>query len=348
MENVLTPLCKRSKGRGAFIKLCAASTRFLRSPVHVCGLLILLLLLLLGYSRAQPLLRWGKAHSRPVRRFGSHGLGCLQVPPTARNTASSDALLIMAARGGHIADPLMRQLLSVQRFMPKTAVALIVDEPVSAALWRYLEDQASGSEGPLPSLRIRVYSWDGMTTRLPPEMSNWMVNEQRMLINSMIIADFQAGGSLHTEEVLWQLGMDDCAAFPQVDVVGLIDARDTMFQGDIWEPLWREVEADRTKSGSVAGSRSDALPPILVVSAEARSKTIGSCPYNSGWINKCYGQAAASAVSGLNILCSGVIVGTVQAVASYMTDFMVPACINCMEVRIAALQFLHCISCTAR
>jgi hypothetical protein len=238
-------------------------------------------------------------------------------------------LLIMVARGGHIAEPLTRHLLSLQCFAPETFVAVVVDEAVSESLRRQLHNSP---------LRIRAYSWADMQSRLPDAMKSMLVNAQRMYVNAMVIADYRSGGTKHQGQVIWQLNMNQPDGFPRIGLVALVDARDVVFQGDPWEPLRREVKEDLEIVKTTGGKNSrvrlgpDGVPEILVSSQEPRTMSIGRCPYNSKWIVECYGSAALEVVENWPILCSGLIFGTIHAVESYMKDYMVPACVNCMKM----------------
>jgi hypothetical protein len=194
-------------------------------------------------------------------------------------------------------------------------------------------------------LRIRAYSWADMQSRLPDALKGMLVNEQRMYVNAMVIEDYRSGGRKHQGQVIWQLNMDmdkdkQGGDFPRIGLVGLVDARDVVFQGDPWEPLWREAKADLDIVKSTAGGKSsrvrlgpDGMPQILVSSQESRTMSIGRCPYNSKWLVECYGPAALDVLANWPIICSGLIFGTIHAVESYMKEYMVPACVNCMKMQ---------------
>jgi hypothetical protein len=49
-------------------------------------------------------------------------------------------------------------------------------------------------------------------------------------------------------------------------------------------------------------------------------RTIGNCPYNSGWIKRIYGQDVLTQMSDSRIVCSGVTLGPGKEVENYLSE----------------------------
>lgn len=65
----------------------------------------------------------------------------------------------------------------------------------------------------------------------------------------------------------------------------------------------------------------------LCVFLEDPSKTIGTCPFNAGWILKKYGRSEVSRLYNCEISCSGVTIGGISQILSYLAalhDHLLP------------------------
>lgn len=85
---------------------------------------------------------------------------------------------------------------------------------------------------------------------------------------------------------------------PVYDSVMFVDARDTVFQSDIFSHM-------RNGEG-------------LYVFQEQRPRTISECGWNSGWVKDCYGDAGLAKVGRSVISCSGTTLGSWKDVLAYI------------------------------
>lgn len=58
--------------------------------------------------------------------------------------------------------------------------------------------------------------------------------------------------------------------------------------------------------------RDDQPGEDLLLQQEYVGQTIGSCPYNSGWIKSCWGNDALDYMKRKHIICSGTIMGNAE------------------------------------
>lgn len=82
--------------------------------------------------------------------------------------------------------------------------------------------------------------------------------------------------------------------------VVMVDIRDTAFQSDPFALLREE-----------AG--------VFHVFGEQPGVSIETCGWNSGWVKDCFGEDTYNAVRGSPIVCSGVSMGTMDAVGDYLS-----------------------------
>ncbi|EKX33292.1 hypothetical protein GUITHDRAFT_51279, partial [Guillardia theta CCMP2712] len=79
----------------------------------------------------------------------------------------------------------------------------------------------------------------------------------------------------------------------------MADVRDTAFQGDPFEIL------------------KDSSSSFLAFTG-VQDRTIGQCGWNGGWVRDCFGPEMFSRLSSKPIICSGISMGTMDAVKSYL------------------------------
>jgi hypothetical protein len=87
---------------------------------------------------------------------------------------------------------------------------------------------------------------------------------------------------------------------PMADLVMITDLRDVVFQNDPFENPVRGLE----------------------VYLEDDSVRIGREPFNTRWIQDLYGQAGLREMSGHQVSCSGVVVGTREDMLAYLGEMM--------------------------
>lgn len=86
------------------------------------------------------------------------------------------------------------------------------------------------------------------------------------------------------------------------DRVLLIDARDSLFLSDPFVFL-----PDTAQNESV-----------FLAFGEQNKMAIGDCGWNSGWVKGCFGEQVLQKISASPIVCSGMSLGTTDAVAAYL------------------------------
>jgi hypothetical protein len=81
----------------------------------------------------------------------------------------------------------------------------------------------------------------------------------------------------------------------------MIDVRDSFFQSNPFETV---VPANRKS--------------FFYAFAGVESKTIKECGWNGGWVRDCFGREMLDQIGGNGILCSGVSIGSIDAVLKYV------------------------------
>lgn len=94
-------------------------------------------------------------------------------------------------------------------------------------------------------------------------------------------------------------------AYSQSSLVMISDFRDVMFQSNPFDYKRKDWAGTSTEPKFVAFQ--EAYP----------NKAIYRCPFNGGWVQSCYGQSAIDLIGGNTVSCSGVSIGTRDAVIAY-------------------------------
>jgi len=108
------------------------------------------------------------------------------------------------------------------------------------------------------------------------------------------------------------------------DEVMLSDVRDVVIQRDPFVQL-RDLIAHRRENDASAvlarrthNSAPPAVPPYILFSLEVKTMSIGSCPWNSNWIRRGYGDAMLRQLSSKLISCSGVTMASTALLLDYL------------------------------
>jgi hypothetical protein len=51
-------------------------------------------------------------------------------------------------------------------------------------------------------------------------------------------------------------------------------------------------------------------------------KTIGTCPFNQGWVGECFGRDALEAIKDEAVICSGSTLGSYSGISYYVATML--------------------------
>lgn len=94
-----------------------------------------------------------------------------------------------------------------------------------------------------------------------------------------------------------------------VQYVALSDSRDVIFQSD---PFIETAAILEGKEGVIFSLEGGYNSP----------KKISECPFNSGWIRRCFGEGVLDEISSEPVSCSGVTFGTLSGILSYVNTLV--------------------------
>jgi hypothetical protein len=99
--------------------------------------------------------------------------------------------------------------------------------------------------------------------------------------------------------------------YPQSAIIMIADFRDVFFQSN---PFTYKISEN--PSNQINGN----TPDFFISFQEFHpNKVIGRCPFNSGWVESCYGKYALQRVADKTVICSGISIATRDAMVVYVS-----------------------------
>jgi hypothetical protein len=180
-----------------------------------------------------------------------------------------------------------------------------------------------------------VFSWNSLFRVLPVPLQTRsdpsLIVIQRFFLISEVLKQY-ANKSLEESDVIWSSRAAKKMSLQKISAVGLVDAKDVVFQDNPWEPLLRELQVMRPQS------------EVIVFAIEPQFMSLGSCKINRGWILNCYGLELANLVAAFPIVNAGTIFGTFQAIAEFILIFLIPMIMSCKNYQAADQAAIGVIS----
>ena len=165
---------------------------------------------------------------------------------------------------------LSRSLMSLEITSPETYVAIIADENVAKSVFLYFVPDKS-------SLKINVFSWNSLYRVLPVSLQIRddlsLIVVQRFFLICEVLKQY-SNGKFNYSDIFWTSLAAQNATTNGFVAVGLIDAKDVVFQDNPWTPLLQLLQESQNMH-----SKFD----VLVFAIEPQFMSLGSCKINRGF-----------------------------------------------------------------